>query len=184
MPMVCRIVAGGASGQRWHFSGTTSRRPRYSWVTRAASFSGLMFGLISLLTACSGRESAHARTGFGDHTEPSPPRYWPGIPQKGVERKTALRGGPHAYPSHPSLRMRFNEKGRPDALVALGRIRSTRDTDDPRIHCRSCRGVVLEVVVSILALRRMVKFDMSREKAEQILSECGVSSSSMAVHND
>ncbi len=45
-------------------------------------------------------------------------------------------------------------------------------------------AVVLELVVFILALRRMVKFDMSREKAEQILSECGVSSSSMAVHND
>ena len=45
-------------------------------------------------------------------------------------------------------------------------------------------AVILEVVVSILALRRMVRFDMSREKAEQILSECGVSSSSMAVHND
>ena len=45
-------------------------------------------------------------------------------------------------------------------------------------------AVVLELTVFILALRRMVTFDMSREKAEQILSECGVSSSSMAVHND
>jgi UDP-GlcNAc:undecaprenyl-phosphate GlcNAc-1-phosphate transferase len=45
-------------------------------------------------------------------------------------------------------------------------------------------AAVLEAAVSILALRRMVRFDMSRDKAEQILSECGVSSSSMAVHND
>lgn len=43
---------------------------------------------------------------------------------------------------------------------------------------------ILELVIFILALRRMVTFDMSREKAEQILSECGVSTSSMAVHND
>jgi UDP-GlcNAc:undecaprenyl-phosphate GlcNAc-1-phosphate transferase len=43
---------------------------------------------------------------------------------------------------------------------------------------------VLELAIFILALRRMVTFDMSREKAEQILSECGVSTSSMAVHND
>jgi UDP-GlcNAc:undecaprenyl-phosphate GlcNAc-1-phosphate transferase len=45
-------------------------------------------------------------------------------------------------------------------------------------------AVLLELVIFILALRRMVTFDMSREKAERILSECGVSSSSMAVHND
>jgi UDP-GlcNAc:undecaprenyl-phosphate GlcNAc-1-phosphate transferase len=45
-------------------------------------------------------------------------------------------------------------------------------------------AAMLELVVFTLALRRMVTFDMSREKAEQILSECGVSSSSMAVHND
>lgn len=45
-------------------------------------------------------------------------------------------------------------------------------------------AVVLELVVFILALRKMVTFDMSREKAEQILSECGVSTSSMAAHND
>jgi len=45
-------------------------------------------------------------------------------------------------------------------------------------------AAVLEALVFILALRRMVNFDMSREKAEEILSECGVSSSSMAVHND
>ncbi len=43
---------------------------------------------------------------------------------------------------------------------------------------------VLELVIFVLALRRMVTFDMSREKAERILSECGVSTSSMAVHND
>ncbi len=45
-------------------------------------------------------------------------------------------------------------------------------------------AVALELTVFFLSLRRMVKFDMSRENAEQILSECGVSSSSMAVHND
>jgi UDP-GlcNAc:undecaprenyl-phosphate GlcNAc-1-phosphate transferase len=45
-------------------------------------------------------------------------------------------------------------------------------------------AAVLELTVFFLALRRMVTFDMSREHAEQILSECGVSSSSMAVHND
>jgi len=43
---------------------------------------------------------------------------------------------------------------------------------------------LLELVIFILALRKMVTFDMSREKAERILSECGVSTSSMAVHND
>jgi len=42
----------------------------------------------------------------------------------------------------------------------------------------------LQAVVFILALKRMVNFDMSREKAEEILSSCGVSSSSMAVHRD
>ena len=45
-------------------------------------------------------------------------------------------------------------------------------------------AALLELVIFILALRRMVTFDMSRENAERILSECGVSSSSMAVHND
>jgi UDP-GlcNAc:undecaprenyl-phosphate GlcNAc-1-phosphate transferase len=45
-------------------------------------------------------------------------------------------------------------------------------------------AVLLELVMFILALRRMVTFNMSRENAERILSECGVSSSSMAVHND
>ena len=45
-------------------------------------------------------------------------------------------------------------------------------------------AAVLELAIFVFALRRMVTFDMSREKAEQILSECGVSSSSMAVHND
>ena len=45
-------------------------------------------------------------------------------------------------------------------------------------------SAVLIPVVFVVLLRRMVKFDISRERAEQILSECGVSSSSMAVHND
>ena len=45
-------------------------------------------------------------------------------------------------------------------------------------------SIALELVVFVLALRRMVTFDMSREKAERILSECGISSSSMAAHND
>jgi len=45
-------------------------------------------------------------------------------------------------------------------------------------------AALLELVIFILALRRMVTFNMSRENAERILSECGVSSSSMAVHND
>ncbi len=45
-------------------------------------------------------------------------------------------------------------------------------------------AAVLELLIFILALHGMVTFDMSREKAERILSECGVSSSSMAVHND
>ncbi len=45
-------------------------------------------------------------------------------------------------------------------------------------------SVVLQAVVFVLSLRKMVNFDMSREKAEEILSSCGVSSSSMAVHRD
>jgi UDP-GlcNAc:undecaprenyl-phosphate GlcNAc-1-phosphate transferase len=45
-------------------------------------------------------------------------------------------------------------------------------------------AAILEAAVFLLALRRMIRFDMSREKAERILSECGISSSSMAVHND
>jgi hypothetical protein len=45
-------------------------------------------------------------------------------------------------------------------------------------------SIVLGAAVFVVALRRMVKFDLPREKAERILSECGVSSSSMAVHND
>jgi UDP-GlcNAc:undecaprenyl-phosphate GlcNAc-1-phosphate transferase len=45
-------------------------------------------------------------------------------------------------------------------------------------------AAVLATAVFVWALRRMVTFDMSRENAEQILSECGISSSSMAVHND
>jgi UDP-GlcNAc:undecaprenyl-phosphate GlcNAc-1-phosphate transferase len=45
-------------------------------------------------------------------------------------------------------------------------------------------SAVLVAVVFAASLRRMVKFDLSRDKAERILSECGVSSSSMAAHND
>ncbi len=45
-------------------------------------------------------------------------------------------------------------------------------------------AAILELVIFTVSLRRMVTFDMSRAKAERILSECGVSSSSMAVHND
>lgn len=45
-------------------------------------------------------------------------------------------------------------------------------------------ALTLQAAVFVLALRRMVRFDMSREKAEEILSSCGVSSSSIAVHRD
>lgn len=45
-------------------------------------------------------------------------------------------------------------------------------------------GLVLFAAFFGFALRRMVRFTIERRRAERILSECGVSSTSMAAHTD
>jgi len=45
-------------------------------------------------------------------------------------------------------------------------------------------GTVLAAAFFTIALRRMVRFTIERQRAERILAECGVSSTSMAAHTD
>ncbi|MDD3642721.1 MAG: MraY family glycosyltransferase [Candidatus Krumholzibacteria bacterium] len=87
---------------------------------------------------------------------------------------------------HHLLLFRFGSARRADAVLwsvsavfsALGVLSMLGST------IALVAGVVLAVSFFAVALRRMVRFTIDRRRAERILSECGVSSTSMAVHTD
>jgi UDP-GlcNAc:undecaprenyl-phosphate GlcNAc-1-phosphate transferase len=147
-------------------------------------FLGLMFALVSLLVVLAGGDTLHRAIGAAMVL---------GVPllDTALAFFRRLLSGRKPFEAdhmhlHHLLLFRFGSARRADVVLwSLSIVFAA-------LGVPAMLGSTIALVIGILftasffgiALRRMMRFTIERRRAERILSECGVSSTSMAAHTD